>query len=172
MPPDDPCIMLAMDFGTKLASVAAQHFPDGLGHMVTSLEQMETIMLKERESGKSEIKQVLLFVPSRTRQDDQDLSFGSEVYEKLRQHPELQDSAMEFFKLALDKRFDHRKEVAHVKKVLELDKDRGRLQDLFTDYLEVLVLGVREYYKENSTADKAAYYDNIRIVLQLCVPAI
>jgi len=95
--------------------------------------------------------------------------------ELLRENPHLQDQALEFFKLALHQKFDNFSEVAHVKEVLGTVKDREKLQNFFSDLFEELIKLVRKLYKDHPAAvniiDKDAYFDDIPVALEICVPA-
>lgn len=167
-----PRIIFGGDLGTKYGAIVALYVPDGDAPFTTTFANLVPIKLDVCDSGKSEFKQMILYAPGEN--GGRKLVFGRKVSEELRKlEPHFQNEVMEFFKLALHSQFDSMKEVAHVKKVFQVEGDRGRLEELYTDYLEAGVCAVRNHFKKKSPrADREIFYDNIRIEAQLCVPAI
>ena len=167
-----PLIIIGGDLGTKYGAIVALYVPDSDAPITATLANIVPIKLDVCESGKFDFKQMILYVPGEN--GERELIFGKKVPEELRKlEPHFQNEVMQFFKLALHPNFDSMNEVAHVKQVFQVDGDRGRLQELLTDYLEAVVCAVRNHYKKKSLrADREEYYNSIRIEAQLCVPAI
>lgn len=163
-----PRIVVGLDPGTKYMGIAAQHFHDDSA--TSKNTPIRIVHLSNAESGiDPDLKQIALHL------DNGLLIFGKDVSKILRDRQDLQSHVLEFLKLALHPRFDDFVEVSYTKEVLGTKKDRGKLQDCYTDLLKLVLQGVRDYFKSQEkdldVDDIAAYFDQIQVEVQMTVPA-
>lgn len=162
-----PSLGVGLDLGTGNIGIAAQHLD---GKETSKTAPIIAVTLKnthDRET--SEVKQTVVY------RADETLVYGTDVKKALRVNPGLQDGVMELCKLALHPEFRDVPEVVHVKRVLSADRNRGALQDFFTDLLKCIARDVRDFFKrrfprDNGT-DSTSYWTAIPLVFQISVPA-
>lgn len=97
------------------------------------------------------------------------LVYGKSVKGVIAEHPDMQDEVLQFYKLALHPSFKKFPEVAHVHKVLCTRKNRGALQDLFTDLFRAFKRDILAYF-ESETMDDYIDFSNVQLVFQISVP--
>lgn len=87
---------------------------------------------------------------------------------------ELQDKAMELWRIALHPEFQHLDEVKHVNDGLKTEEDRGSLQEFLRDQLQCIFRDVRVFYHKHpnfNSGEDETYWNTIPLELQISVPA-
>jgi hypothetical protein len=156
----DHVLRLGFDLGTGHISIDGQHV-QGDRFCTPSTLQFHPAW------GSTSIKQIAIL------RDDGKVIYGSEeVVAAVRKDPGLRDKVLERFKLTLHPEFVLLDEVQHVNLTLGVQRNRGAIQDLFTNFFWQLMHDVREYYKKYKKAGMdARYWDSIPLELQISVPA-
>ena len=159
-----PHIIIGLDPGTRYMAIAAQFVRDD--RVSPQSTPINTIYLPNGEEvDNPDIKQIVVFLDDDKGQWT--IIWGKHVPKVIRDNPRLQDQSLEFFKLALHPSFGKYMEVAHVKKILNTERDRGRLQDLYSDPFEDVVKLVRDFYRDRvSDMD----INDVPVTMQICVP--
>jgi hypothetical protein len=153
-------LRLGLDLGTGHMSIDGQHVQGD------HYSDPQPLILKGWRG--TSIRQIAIL------EADGNVIYGIEdVVEAVRKHSKYYDQEIERFKLALHSEFEHLDEVKHGKEILCAEKDRGAIQDFFTDLFRTLLEDVRTCYKNvaHNAGRDDDYWNKIPLELQISVPS-
>jgi hypothetical protein len=159
----DDTLRIGIDLGTSRTRVFYQHLH---GPYTQITAPIKPVKLKKNQDAAAYQIMVL--------NGDGSVIYGwNDVNEAILNDPSLQDKAIRRMKLALHEEFENIPDVVHTRKVLNVGKDRGALQDSFEMFLLAVIEDTKAFLKRqvSGAGEPGSYWDNITLEFQISVPA-